>query len=108
MIKYLRATTKNLRAARRAALGLAAFPAALGLSALQAFAVGPLTHNYEVIPKSMHRVMRRVFGYKIEFNAASAPLAKDKNQRVWFVANHISVADFIVVGSALDGSFVGK
>jgi 1-acyl-sn-glycerol-3-phosphate acyltransferase len=99
---------KYARASRRAALAVTAVPVAVGLSALQGFVIGPLTRNYETVPKMMHATMRRMFGYKIEFNAASAPLVNDKDKKVWFVANHMSVADFIVVGSALDGSFVGK
>ncbi|MBI3441468.1 MAG: 1-acyl-sn-glycerol-3-phosphate acyltransferase [Proteobacteria bacterium] len=94
------------RALSRAAAGLVGIPVAVGLTALQGAVVGPLTGDYRTIPKMLHRFMRKLFGYKIEFNAASAPLVKDK--RVWFVSNHTSLMDFIVAGSALNGTFVGK
>ena len=97
---------KYIRATLRAAAGLAAIPLIGGLAVLQGFAVGPLTGNYAVIPHMIYNTLRRIYGYKIEFNAASAPLVKDK--QVWFLANHMSTVDFIVTGSALNGSFVGK
>ncbi|MBI3441837.1 MAG: 1-acyl-sn-glycerol-3-phosphate acyltransferase [Proteobacteria bacterium] len=97
---------KYIRATSRAIAGLVAIPLAIGLSAAQGMIVGPLTGDYNTIPTVINKMLRKLFGYKVEFNAASAPLVKDK--RVWFVANHMSIADFIVTGSTLDGSFVGK
>ncbi len=97
---------KNLRAAYRALGGLIAIPVIAGLSLVQGLVVGPLTHNYSFIPDMIYKGLRKIFGYKIEFNAASAPLVKDKP--VWFLANHMSVTDFITAGSSLNGSFVGK
>ena len=96
---------KNTRATLRAVVGLAAIPVAIGLAALQGFVVGPLTGNYSVIPNLIYKGMRELFGYKIAFNKASAPMHKGST---WFVANHQSIADFIVLGSTLNGTFGGK
>ena len=96
----------NIRATRRVLMGIAAAPVIAVLAALQGFVVGPLTKNYEVIPGIFYATLRKVFGYKIEFNAASAPIVK--NKPVWFLSNHMAVADFVIAGSALKGSFVGK
>ena len=98
---------KNIRAALRAAVGIAAIPLiVIPLAALQGFIVGPLSKNYTAIPNFLYNGLRRLFGYKIEFNAAAAPVVKDKP--VWFVANHLSIADFIALGSTLNGTFAGK
>lgn len=97
---------KNIRATLRTAAALIATPGILGLSALQGLVVGPLTHNYTVIPKLIYKTLGKIFGYKIVFNEASAPLVKDKS--AWFAPNHISNADFIIAGSALNGTFAGK
>jgi len=94
---------KNIRAALRIIIGV---PAIATLAAVQGLVAGPLLHNYTVIPNLFYNITRRVFGFKIEFNAASAPLVKDKP--VWFVANHMSMADFILLGSTLNGTFAGK
>jgi 1-acyl-sn-glycerol-3-phosphate acyltransferase len=96
----------NMRATARAAAGLLALPVFLGLTALQGFVVGPLTGNYTAIPNFLYNGLRKILGFKVEFNKASAPLAKDKS--VWFVANHMSIADFVVLGSTLPGTFAGK
>ena len=96
---------KFLRMAVRAVAGVVAVPVIAGLLAVQRV-VGPLTGNYKTIPNIVYGTLRRLFGYTVEFNAASAPLVKDKP--VWFVANHLSGADAFVVGGALDGSFVGR
>lgn len=98
--------TKNLRAAARAAIGLFALPFFVAATALQGFVVGPLTGNYTAIPNALYNGMKHLFGYKVEFNKASAPVVKDK--QAWFVANHISIADFITLGSTLPGTFAGK
>lgn len=97
---------KHLRAALRASVSLAAAPLVAVLAAAQGFVIGPLFGNYTTIPNLFYKGMRRLFGYKVEFNAASAPLVRDR--QVWFVANHMSIADFIPLGSALNGTFVGK
>lgn len=94
------------RAAARSAIGIAAVPFMVGLAALQGFVVGPLTGNYTVLPGLFYKSLRHLFGFRIEFNAASAPLEKDRP--TWFVANHMSIADFIVLGSTVKGTFAGK
>jgi 1-acyl-sn-glycerol-3-phosphate acyltransferase len=98
--------TQNLRALRRTVAGFAFLPVMLGLAALQGFIVGPLTKNYNAIPNMIYRTLRKIIGLKVEFNASSAPPVKDKP--VWFVANHMSIADFAVLGGTLNGTFAGK
>ena|SRR3990172_6332803 len=97
---------KYIRATIRAAAAVAAMIAFGALTTAQAFIVGPLTGNYTTIPSLIYNTMRRVFGYKIVFNKASAPVVKDK--RVLFVANHLALTDFVVLGSVLNGTFAGK
>ncbi|MEZ0224473.1 MAG: lysophospholipid acyltransferase family protein [Alphaproteobacteria bacterium] len=96
----------NARAVRRIAVGLAILPLFLTAAAVQGFLVGPLTGNYKTIPNMMYNTVRKILGFKVEFNAASAPVVKDKP--AWYVANHLAGADFLVLGSALNGTFVGK
>jgi 1-acyl-sn-glycerol-3-phosphate acyltransferase len=97
---------KNIRAGLRMLAGVAAVPVFIALTALQGFVVGPLTGNTTAIPNLLYKTLGGLLGYKIVFNKASAPIVKDKP--VWFVANHLSIADFIVLGSKLDGTFAGK
>ena len=96
---------KFLRMAARAIAATVAVPAIAGLLAVQRV-VGSLTGNYRTIPSIIYGTLRKLFSYKVEFNAASAPLVKDKP--VWYVANHLSGADAFVVGGTLDGSFLGR
>lgn len=102
-MKYVRATV-------RAAIAITAIPVFVTLAAVQGFVVGPLIKNYTLIPNMLYNSLRALLGYKIEFkdafNAAATPPAKGR--QTWFVANHVSVADFIVLGSKLDGTFAGK
>ncbi len=58
------------------------------------------------VSKKFYNDLADLFGIKVIFNAASAPL-EDKYPTL-LVANHKSVADFIVMGSALKGTFAGK
>lgn len=97
---------KNTRATLRAAAGAALFLPIIAATALQGFVVGPLTGNYSTIPNLIYKTMGKLFGYKYEFNKASKPI--EKNKSTWFVANHMSIADFIVLGSTLEGTFAGK
>ncbi len=97
---------KYVRAALRLAIGIPMFLGFAALTATQALIVGPLTRNYTAIPKLIYNSMRRLFGYKVVFNKASAPVVKDK--RVLFVANHLALMDFVVLGSVLKGTFAGK
>lgn len=97
---------KNTRAALRATAGVALLLPIIAATALQGFVVGPLTGNYTTIPNAIYKTMGKLFGFKYEFNKASKPIEKDK--QTWFVANHMSIADFIVLGSTLPGTFAGK
>lgn len=60
----------------------------------------------EATAKKFYHGLANVFGIKIVFNQASAPMEKDFP--TLFTANHMSVADFIVLGSVLNGTFAGK
>ncbi|TNE31940.1 MAG: 1-acyl-sn-glycerol-3-phosphate acyltransferase [Alphaproteobacteria bacterium] len=100
------AVTKNFRAAVRMGIALAATPVFIGLAALQAFVVRPLTGNQSVIPNLIYNASAKLIGLKIKFNAASAPVEKKKS--TWYVANHLSNADFLSLGAKLDGTFAGK
>ncbi|MBU6475830.1 MAG: 1-acyl-sn-glycerol-3-phosphate acyltransferase [Alphaproteobacteria bacterium] len=97
---------KNLRALTRTVMGMAFIPVVAVLAALQGLVVGPLTRNDTLIPGLIYSGLRRIFGYKVVFNKASAPVVK--NKPVWFLANHMSGTDFITAGSVLNGSFIGK
>lgn len=97
---------RNLRALRRALIGLAMLPVLIGATAMQGFIVGPLLNNHTAVPNFVYNSLRRLFGIKIEFSKASAPIEDKK--ATWFVANHMSIADFMVLGSALKGTFAGK
>lgn len=97
---------KNLRAAARMAAGIAAVPLIIGLTVMQAAFVGPVLRNRTLIPTLLYKMAGKLVGLKYEFNAASAPIVKDKP--AWYIANHMSTADFLPLGSKFDGSFVGK
>jgi len=97
---------KHLRALRRAVLGLAVLPIALSMIVVQTLIMGPIFGNNKILPNIFYKAIRKLFGIKVEFNKASSPIIKDKP--VWFVANHMSIADIFVIGGSVDGSFVGK
>lgn len=97
---------RQLRALRRSLVGIAALPLIVSAVALQGLIVGPILRNRTAIPNMMYNGMRRLFGIRLEFNEKSAKIEKDKP--TWFVVNHMSMADFMVAGSALNGTFVGK
>ncbi|MCS5596053.1 MAG: 1-acyl-sn-glycerol-3-phosphate acyltransferase [Alphaproteobacteria bacterium] len=97
---------RTLRSLRRATLGALAFPFLAGAVFLQSTIVEPLFKNKTAIPNFVYNTMRRLIGIKVEFNEASAPLEKDKP--TWFVMNHMSMADPVVAGAAIEGNFVGK
>lgn len=96
---------RNTQATLRSAAAIIAVVPALCLAAVQGFVVGKFSKN-QAIPKFIYNTMRSIMGYKVEFNKSSAPIVKDKP--VWFVANHMSVDDFIALGSSVDGTFAGK
>jgi 1-acyl-sn-glycerol-3-phosphate acyltransferase len=97
---------RQLRATRRALTALLATPLLIGAVALQGLIVGPILRNRTAIPNLIFNTMRKLIGLKVEFNQNSAEIEKKKP--TWFVANHMSMADFVVAGSALNGNFVGK
>ena len=66
----------------------------------------PKDDEFKQISKKFYNDLADLFGIKIVFNAASAPL--EKNYPTLFPGNHMSIADFIVLGSVLDGTFAGK
>jgi 1-acyl-sn-glycerol-3-phosphate acyltransferase len=58
------------------------------------------------VSKKFYNDLADLLGIKIVFNAASAPF--EEKYPTLFVGNHGSIADFIVFGSALKGTFAGK
>lgn len=94
------------RVARRTVLAVAAAPMAVGLTMLQGFVVGPLFNNYSLIPNLIFAMARRILGLKVIVNESLAPIVKDKP--VFFVSNHITAEDAVVLGGKLNGAFVGK
>ncbi|MEZ0226903.1 MAG: 1-acyl-sn-glycerol-3-phosphate acyltransferase [Alphaproteobacteria bacterium] len=95
----------NTRATVRAAIGIAAVVPVFLLTAFQGFVVGKVSHN-TTIPTLIYKGLGKLLGVKVAFNKASAPI--DKKQRTWFVANHQSIIDFVVLGSTLNATFAGK
>lgn len=79
------------------ALGLAVLP-------LQMLVMGPLFNDHRILPDFTLKTCRKMLGVNVEFNDA----ALAKNKRTIFVANHMSYLDPIVVGSSVQGAFVGK
>jgi 1-acyl-sn-glycerol-3-phosphate acyltransferase len=97
---------KNIRAGLRTLVALPVAVSVVALAAVQGFIVGPLTGNDKIIPKIIYGALQHTLGYKIVFNKASAPQVKDKP--TWFIANHMSLGDFVVLGAKLQGTFAGK
>ena len=96
---------RNLRAAGRVLGGLCLLPFLL-LGVVGQAITGPITKDYSKIPTLLYKSLKNLFGMKVEFNNNSAPLETKKP--TWYVSNHMSIADFIVLGSALKGTFAGK
>ncbi len=97
---------KNIRASLRLLAAVTALPLFATAIAAQAVIARPLFNDTTTIPNMLYNGLRRLLGYKVVFNKASAPVVKGKP--VWYVANHMSIADFIVLGSKLNGTFAGK
>lgn len=95
----------HLRATRRAATALAFTPGVIALALLQGAVIGPVFKNYTFAPALISRGIRRLFGIRVVFNAASAPLEKKK--QVLTVANHISPFDAFVLSPPVKGNYVG-
>ena len=97
---------KHLLAAGRLA-GLAGLIVTMAvLTPVQALVAGPVFKNYTAIPDFFYSGLCRIFGIKVRFSAASAPI--ETARQSWVVANHMSLADFAVLGSKLQGTFAGK
>lgn len=105
MKNFFKDAVKNLRAARRLALGVAALPVVGGLLGLQTLLIKPLTGNTTAVMKLVGKMAQRLLGYKIKFSANSAPLETSK--ATWFLLNHQSDTDFVPAASKLTGSFTG-
>ena len=61
------------------------------------------------LPKAQQKVyddFRKVMNIKIVFNEAAAPL--ETKRPTWYLANHTSYGDFIVLGAAAQGTYAGK
>lgn len=88
-------------------MALAGLVVAMGvLTPLQALVIGPVFKNHSVIPDFFYTGLCKIFGIKVRFSAASAPI--ETSRQTWTVANHLSLADFAVLGSKLKGTFAGK
>ena len=100
-------THRNTRASLRASIAVVAVPAVLALLVpLQALIVGPVFRNRTFLPKMFNKMMCGLLGLRVVFNKKSAPLAKGKP--TMNMINHRSWLDIFVVGSTVDGAFVGK
>lgn len=106
-------TARNLMALTRALATVALLPVVVvatavhaGITALPQKLIGEKLKKNSVIPDLVYNTMRVIMGYKVVFNTAAAPLEKKK--QTWYVANHWSIDDFIVLGSSLKGTFAGK
>lgn len=94
------------RAIVRTVLGLGVVAPLVITGAAVQTVYGAATGDRKTIPNLIYNSLRALLGYKIAFNKASAPVVRGKP--VWFVANHMSNADFVVLGSKLNGTFAGK
>ena len=96
---------KNLRASLRALAGSAFLLAVFFIGVpLQVLVVRPVFGNRTFFPRLICEGLVRIFGLKIEFNAASVPI--ERKRPVWYVANHLSELDPLVLGSVLKTMFV--
>lgn len=105
--KFFRDTFRNSRAITRLTTALVAVPvAAVTMLALQTIVIGPLFRNRTLVPKLFSKMACGLLGLRVVFNKNSAPLVKD--QPAIKMYNHLSFLDPLVVGSVVDGAFVGK
>lgn len=96
----------NARGLRRLATTLGYLPIVAGLMAAQVAVLGPVFRNRTLTPKLIFRGLRRLGGIRVEFNTAAASVVNDRP--VWYVANHSSLADPVVLAGNLNGMFAGK
>lgn len=109
----IKESSRNLMALARMTATIALLPPVVlatalhaGITALPEKLIGERLKKNTVIPDLVYNAMRVIMGYKVVFNTAAAPLEKKK--QTWYVANHWSIDDFIVLGSTLKGTFAGK
>lgn len=63
--------------------------------------------EFRSVSHKFYNDLKDLFGIKIVFNKASAPI--EDRKLTWYIANHMSIADFIILGSVLrSGTFAGK
>ena len=100
-------TYRNSRASLRASTGFPTILAYLALAVpLQLLIVGPVFRNRTLLPKIFNKMVCGFLGLKVVFNKKSAPRVKGKP--TMNMINHRSWLDIFVVGSTVDGAFVGK
>lgn len=99
VVKYPRAVARLLAAA---ALVAVMIPTAIA----QAAFIGPVLKNNTVAGSLFYKGLATIFGLKVQFNKASAPL--ETQRQTWTVANHMSILDFAALGSKVDCTFAGK
>lgn len=97
---------KNLMAISRLGATFGILAAMAVLTPLQVLVLGPVFKNDRLIPDLFYRSLCAIYGLKVRFSAASAPPATGTQS--WVVANHMSIADFAVLGSKINGTFAGK
>jgi len=69
---------------------------------LQATIIGPVFKNHTFLSKYVYTGARKITGISFEFNGA----ALEQTKPTWFVANHISRADFMIGSFLPNSSFV--
>ncbi len=97
---------KNVRASLRFLGGLGILAGFVVLAPIHAFIIKPIAKKNNFVPSLFYNSIKKLLGYKIEFNKSSTPI--DKTKQTWFIANHLSMADFIPLGSKLNATFIGK
>lgn len=88
---------------------LSRVPKALGIVAgllWDVYIKRPQPEEQKQRSQKFYKDLADLFGIKIVFNKASAPL--ETEYPTLFPGNHMSIADFIILGSVLDGTFAGK
>ncbi len=95
--------TRGFRAAGRAIKGIGLVTGLLW----NIYAKRPDDEKIKQLSHKFYNDLADLFGIKITFNSASVPI--ENENLTWYIANHMSIADFIVLGSVLkNGTFAGK
>lgn len=94
----------NLIAVLRLLALIALIPLVLVLAVANALVTAiPRYRHANWAPKLIYNAFKVVFGYTVEVKGWVPTRGP-----VWYMANHTSVDDFIILGSTLKGSFAGK